>query len=92
MSYTTVGHCPRCGAPIYSPMIWHGITPPPAQYSCACFQSEGPLYGTSTNTSSELFPRTPEETSNLHKLVDLQEARIRQLEKALEEDNETDNL
>jgi len=34
--FTTVGHCPKCGAPIYSPAIWHGITPPPVSYTCSC--------------------------------------------------------
>ena len=38
MSYTQVGHCPKCGAPIYSPMEWHGTVPPPAMYTCVCFQ------------------------------------------------------
>jgi len=84
MSHTVIGQCPRCGAPIYSPMMWHGITPPPAQYSCACFKSDSTVYTTNTSVSEELFPRTPEENSNLHKLVDLQEARIHQLEQALE--------
>ena len=32
----TVGSCPQCGAPIYSPNIWHGVTPPPITYSCIC--------------------------------------------------------
>jgi len=36
MSYTTVGHCPICGAPIYCQPIWHGILPPPNMYSCNC--------------------------------------------------------
>jgi len=32
----TVGFCPHCGAPIYAPSVWHGITPPPSTYSCMC--------------------------------------------------------
>lgn len=36
MSYAKVGSCPKCGAPIYSPSIWHGVTPPPVSYSCSC--------------------------------------------------------
>lgn len=31
-----VGSCPKCGAPIYSPSVWHGITPPPVTYTCSC--------------------------------------------------------
>jgi len=36
MSFTQVGSCPHCGAPLYSPMAWWGIMPPPVQYSCNC--------------------------------------------------------
>ncbi len=32
-----VGHCPKCGAPIYSsPSLWLSTTPPPVIFSCAC--------------------------------------------------------
>lgn len=33
---TVVGHCPHCGAPVYAPTIWHGVTPPPSTPSCGC--------------------------------------------------------
>jgi hypothetical protein len=34
---TQVGHCPKCGAPIYGYQgIWLGITPPPVTHSCNC--------------------------------------------------------
>lgn len=36
MSYTVVGHCPKCGAPIHSPMFHHSILPPPVTYTCGC--------------------------------------------------------
>jgi len=36
MSYTQVGACPHCGAPIYVPQVWHGTMPPPPVYSCEC--------------------------------------------------------
>lgn len=36
MSFTMISSCPWCGAPIYAPSVWHGITPPPATYSCSC--------------------------------------------------------
>jgi len=29
--------CPKCGAPIYLPSVWHGITPPPQTPSCNCW-------------------------------------------------------
>jgi len=46
--YTQVGSCPHCGAPIYSPSVWHGITPPPPTYSCACVPQSKVV--TTTNT------------------------------------------
>jgi hypothetical protein len=42
MSHTIVGHCPRCGAPIYTPSVWFGINPPPAVWTCACFPEPAP--------------------------------------------------
>ena len=36
MSYSQVGSCPKCGAPIYSPSVWHAVTPPPITYTCNC--------------------------------------------------------
>jgi hypothetical protein len=36
MSYTIVGNCPKCGAPIYSPSFHHSILPPPVTYTCGC--------------------------------------------------------
>ena len=35
MSQTSVA-CPKCGAAIFYPTFWHGIGPPPAQYTCNC--------------------------------------------------------
>ncbi|MDO8672713.1 MAG: hypothetical protein Q7O66_14980 [Dehalococcoidia bacterium] len=35
--HTIVGNCPKCGAPIYSPMMWHSIMPPPSIYGCTCY-------------------------------------------------------
>lgn len=34
---TQTGACAHCGAPHWSPTIWHGTTPPPSTPSCACF-------------------------------------------------------
>lgn len=34
--FTVVGNCPKCGAPIYSPSVWMGVTPPPVTYTCNC--------------------------------------------------------
>lgn len=48
MSSTTVGHCPKCGAPIYSPGEWWGVLPPPPQYTCFCYNGG---YTITANTS-----------------------------------------
>jgi hypothetical protein len=49
--FTTVGHCPKCGAPIYSPTIWHGITPPPVTYTCDCNPQANATITTTTSSS-----------------------------------------
>ena len=38
MSYYVVGSCPKCGAPIYAPSVWHGTLPPPSHHTCGCHQ------------------------------------------------------
>ena len=30
--------CPHCGAPIFLQSPWHGVVPPPAQYTCSCIR------------------------------------------------------
>lgn len=54
MSWIQTGACPKCGSPIYVPMVWHGIYPPPPRYTC----EHGPhrRYTSSTNTE----PKSPE--------------------------------
>lgn len=47
--YNIVGHCPKCGAPIYAPAVWLGITPPPSNYSCMCISGHTIITTTSTN-------------------------------------------
>ena len=87
MSHVIVGYCPRCGSPIYSPQVWMGVTPPPASYSCACFESARTYVGTSTNPQQLSIPvEGAEDNHALHTLVDVQEARIKQLEEALEKE------
>lgn len=51
MSWTKISSCPKCGAPIYVPLIWFGTLPPPPQYSCGC----NPQMSTTTklNTTCE---------------------------------------
>lgn len=35
--YSIIGSCPKCGAPIFTYSMWHGVTPPPPLYTCGCF-------------------------------------------------------
>lgn len=35
--HTIVGHCPKCGSPIYAPSSWLAVIPPPSYPSCNCF-------------------------------------------------------
>ncbi len=48
--FTTVGHCPHCGAPIYAPTFWMGVTPSPSQYTCACVMQPKTVITTTTGT------------------------------------------
>lgn len=50
--WTIVSHCPKCGAPIYVPMIWHGVIPPPPEYSCTCFTLRGQQTVLTTKTGA----------------------------------------
>lgn len=34
--FIVVSSCPQCGAPIWVPQIWGGVTPPPPIFSCDC--------------------------------------------------------
>ena len=53
---TQVGACPRCGAPIYAPVVWHGITPPPSEHTCGCFPPTWRVI-TTTGTSGYELPK-----------------------------------
>lgn len=44
-----VGSCPKCGAPIYAPSVWQGITPPTTTHTCMCSYVTNTYYNT-TNT------------------------------------------
>ena len=49
--YTIIGNCPKCGAPIYTHLVWMSITPPPSIYSCSCIlQPQTITTTTTTNT------------------------------------------
>jgi hypothetical protein len=54
--WTQVGSCPKCGAPIYAPSVWNGITPPPVTYTCACNMGARFSTFTSTGTGCALCP------------------------------------
>lgn len=54
MSWSTVGHCPKCGAPIYVPLIWNGVDPPPNTYTCGC--NPQPKIVTQTGGSAYTLP------------------------------------
>ncbi len=52
--YNIVGHCPKCGAPIYTPSNWMSITPPPNTYSCSCYPQTEVKTQTSTRLTQEV--------------------------------------
>lgn len=54
--YIQCGSCPKCGAPLWMPNVWHAVTPPPVTYSCRCFaQARAKAYSNSWGT--EEVPR-----------------------------------
>jgi len=58
--HTQVSTCPKCGAPIYVPTIWHGVTPPCPIYSCSCNGSQNIVCTDNTSTLIVDFPtKTP---------------------------------
>ena len=38
--YVIVGHCPQCGAPIYTEQVSMSISPPKLMPSCRCATKE----------------------------------------------------
>lgn len=59
MSFSTVGACSKCGAPIYAPSMWMGITPPPSSHSCSCFAQVTTVTTTSAGMKIPEVSRTP---------------------------------
>ena len=53
MSFSIVGHCPKCGAPIYVESPWMGILPPPNVYSCNCFNNNFSIEYGPRNTTAD---------------------------------------
>ena len=53
MSYAVVGHCPKCGSPVYAESPWWGVTPPPSTPSCNCNPQSNRSY-TSASSSGEI--------------------------------------
>lgn len=47
--FTVTGACPRCGAPIYVPTVWHSIMPPAPVKTCLCFPEPRSYTTTSTH-------------------------------------------
>lgn len=56
MSYAVVGHCPRCGAPIYAGSPYMSVLPPPNIYSCSCFAAERGTVTTTITTEASNVP------------------------------------
>lgn len=54
------GHCGKCGAPYYSESPWWGVTPPPVNPTCMCWNL--PVIRWTPSTS----PILPKEDSTGH--------------------------
>ena len=53
------GNCTKCGAPYHQEQIWHGITPPPIEPTCQCWNIPKTVYSTSAGTAGEHYPCKP---------------------------------
>jgi hypothetical protein len=49
MGQVVVGHCQKCGAPVYAESPWWGLTPPPSTPSCYCSHASRPQIVTTSN-------------------------------------------
>lgn len=47
MSWSQCGSCPKCGAPIWLPMVYHSVLPPSPRFTCGCVR-----FGVITTTST----------------------------------------
>lgn len=47
-----VSNCVNCGAPIWIPTTWQGITPPPSNFSCTCKGSPTNIYYSNNSSIS----------------------------------------
>lgn len=50
--WTQTGACPRCGAHIFVPTVWHGVIPPAAHHSCSCNWARSRTWTTSTTRTT----------------------------------------
>ena len=66
MSFLQVGNCPKCSAPLWVPIHWHAVTPPPVTYSCSCNGIPGTVTITS-NTTSLSYAKEVDQVRELRK-------------------------
>ena len=89
--WNVVSNCPSCGAPIYVPSVWGGITPPPPSFTCTCktYQLQK-YYEIDAAKNSQYIPAyintLPENNrDSLEKKIELLEKEIEQLKLQIEE-------
>lgn len=91
--WNVVSNCPSCGAPIYVPGIWSGLTPPPPSFTCTCkaYQLQK-FYEINTEKNSQYipayintFPETNKEA--LEKKIEFLEKELEELKLQIQEIN-----
>lgn len=89
--WNVVSNCPSCGAPIYVPGVWGGITPPPPTFTCVCknYQLQK-MYDLDTvkytrNIPAYLNPNLENEKELLEKKIEILEREIEEIKIRLEE-------
>lgn len=64
--YLVVGHCPKCGAPVYAPTTYGSVCPPPSQPSCSCSMLS---YAPNQERGHYTFTPNPLSADDIRKIV-----------------------
>ena len=85
--WNVVSNCPSCGAPIYVPGVWSGITPPPPTFTCVCktYQLQK-SYDLNNQNLVKVLPNLPAYINqNSENNIEELQLKINSLEKQIEE-------
>lgn len=82
------GSCGKCGAPYSLPNVWHGITPPPPQPTCKCWNTGDVVTIGGSGSGFESISTTSYEIGDSFDIVKIKaehEEKLKEIYKELEE-------